>query len=66
MDEEELKVARNIKEYLALAIAPKEASKPERKRRKLDPAVEPEKTKPCSLAVKIYAYAFGFLFSYFS
>ena len=49
---EELKEARSFMEYIALAIDRKVASNPERKRRKLDPVLEPEKTKLSSLAVK--------------
>ena len=65
MNKEGLKVAESIQDCIALAIDPKEDSKPERECPKLDPVLEPEKTRLCSPAVKCFADNFSFLFSLF-
>ena len=62
MNEEELKEAKSFRNYLARAIDRKEDSKPERECPKLNPVLEPEKTKLCSPAVKCEAYTSTSLF----
>ena len=47
--------AKSFEDYVALAIDREDDSKPEHKRPKLDPVLEPEKTKLCSPAVKFDA-----------